>query len=162
MRSLVSVSLLVTPEFRKLKKPGSINKHSSVRAEFLFHVWMQHYPKSSLNKQLSSLIDCWKTLTGQVAVTVIKVVTSELVSHSAASMLSNRFKQWSLCSRGHQQQGRQVYELLTDATEGVNEVIHGGSSIMLTSVSSSILAPSACSRASKMSREVFPDLWSIK
>lgn len=31
---------------------------------------------------------------------------------------------------------------------------------MLTSVSSSILAPSACSRASKISREVFPDLLS--
>lgn len=33
---------------------------------------------------------------------------------------------------------------------------------MLTSVSSSILAPSVCSRASKVSREVFPDLWSVK
>lgn len=33
---------------------------------------------------------------------------------------------------------------------------------ILTSVSSSILAPSACSSASKMSREVFPDLWSEK
>jgi len=31
---------------------------------------------------------------------------------------------------------------------------------LLTSVSSSILAPSACSRASRVSREEFPDLWS--
>lgn len=33
---------------------------------------------------------------------------------------------------------------------------------MLTSVSSSILAPSACSRASRVSSEEFPDLWSVK
>lgn len=32
----------------------------------------------------------------------------------------------------------------------------------LTSVSSSILAPSACSRASRVSKELVPDLWSVK
>ena len=49
------------------------------------------------------------------------------------------------------------------AGEGAPSYRHRGpSDTMLTSVSSSILAPSACSRASKVSREVLPELWSAE